>query len=676
MNGKPNNHQPKNAPQAFKGQGNQNPGGKVQVNQNNGQGGIVNYPEDHLKVLNGIVCAIRSNYMFSDEAIKALRGQFRHLLVDPSGSRLYVGDKQGFENHPHPVGAFQRSYFDDLIMNLYQTKGRILEPGASPVRTYTRWCTLQDDVKGLWGDRVHMMNPDIGAQDALRRQDHQEILENAINKYNHTINYLNAGGLQTYPHDRKAVNGRIQPDDQKLPLYSYQCPHKFGDGTEHEDPSLWVRAQTKYMLDRKSWSERNPNHLPANPNDPEPLAPKKKDFDFKCTCEGTFAAIKSVESFYYPGVQLGTYSALCRAEHEGKPMKAWVVMNDYHRMLIRATKTDGEFRNKVKELCRYTIEGQGEGPILDEVSHSFTGIKTIDGTPESIHTVKINPKTHEMSMDVRVNGNPIPYLHQIPRTSDQQTWTVRGYYFCKEYRILCQVVEKFENNEVPFVLIKMQAIPEDKWTEEQKKVMPLCSMGWTTMQELFNEALEDEVIKEISERLAIKHEEYYELTPATVKEAPTEVTLKMFNEELFTKKLVEGGQKRYKIAEGKAVIESSLCLLRWLKMQIGDRNTRHQFHVKFIDGEAYLMAAKLTKAWGFFVQRTAEFTAMAKVDDVVKAYLAIGVKSNVTALQQALVQEQRTLKTPTTDVFAMNDAYIIARLVRQIEAVRSTSITQ
>lgn len=70
-----------------------------------------------------------------------------------------------------------------------------------------------------------------------------------------------------------------------------------------------------------------------------------------------------------------------------------------------------------------------------------------------------------------------------------------------------------------------------------------------------------------------------------------------------------------------------------------------------------------------------KLTALAKVSDVLTAYLAIGVKANTTSIQQTMVTKQRDIENIDYKAFEMSEAYVIARLLRKIEAERFELIT-
>jgi hypothetical protein len=153
--------------------------------------------------------------------------------------------------------------------------------------------------------------------------------------------------------------------------------------------------------------------------------------------------------------------------------------------------------------------------------------------------------------------------------------------------------------------------------------------------------------------------------------------LGVFDENLEGDKLVKylPGDKVITVDKMQVNKESASAFIRALKRQFSDRNTLHMFKIRIIKGEAWLKLA-LNKKWflGLFRYESAGDTAMAKVSDILTAYLKLGIKSNANSVHQTLVTLQRTNEdTLNASAFGQIDAFIIARYIRSKEQLRLES---
>lgn len=603
------------------------------------------HPEDHLKITNGVVSAIHCSYRFSEPALKALKHQFAPLFVDGSGSRFYVGDKQGFKNHPHPVGAFQRSHYDNLIRyREMQPEDWILEPGASNVRNYTRYIEV-DGRREPWGKRIWAMNPHMGLQDELRLNNHKAKLEEASKKFK-------AVQAQLHPHDpwefEVDANGRLKDG---------QCTHKLGE-------------------------------TPKPATEGEPAC--------NCTKAANFTAIKAIEVWYYDGVRTGIHEMLTKMRAEGPGKFAYVVGNDYWRMLQQEKK-------KKDSPCFKAIENL----ILrlaatdDTSSFSYEGkaIVDIEGEPESTHTVTLSNTSEKVThnrdflVTARVKGNPLPYQHKIPLTGERDAFGVE--YTAgdgKQWIMLYEVLEKFQNGDVPFVLYKITPIERSVCTDQDLRNLELVRDGFAKLTDLVSDEVLQAATKwgqdresELKSLTSTKPNVWINaetLTPCQAgaksgKKVEEIVPLKDFNLDLYTEKMkLTKGTQNLKTAEWHAQLETNSEFIRFIKDQVAGRYSDIRMLIKVIDGETHLEATRYQRTFfGLVVSATKDYTAIAKTSDILKAYNAIGVKSNITSIHSTMIKEQRDIDDPTEMLFGMTDAYIIARLLRKSEADRLDRLT-
>lgn len=602
------------------GQNNQG-GHRRQAAANNApQGNVVqaprnerDHPEAHLTVVGGVVANLKSKYRFSAKAIEALRGQFAHLLVDPSVSRLDVGGKHGFENHPHPVGAFQRSYFDDLIMYKYQKHGTILEAGASPIRTTSRYY-MSEGRRYPWLHRMHLMNPIIGAQDEERINNHTQVLKERSDQHQRIENLL-------------------------------------------ANPWLWgVKDNGDLTVNQCRHAMRTGDHMNVN-----------SERNGACRCMEVYDSVKSVESWYYPGVRLGMHSALKRFTDEKGPGKfGWIVGNDYFRMVKEASKS-GAFREHLKEcVVRFYRTGSYDLEFVGEALEHVWFDGKERRAPESRHIIT-SDKSGFLSVTAIVNGNAIPYHHKVPLSSCSDT-------FCYEEKdkvIMYQKMEQFDNGDIPFVLYKLSVTKKESWTPENRMHLEFINREFATVDDLITPDIVKEALDQITEEVNKKAVE-----DAKEPEASTEHDILLFNEELYVEKVSDVRDKRLLPDTMRSKHETNWKFIRWIQTQVDSKwyGRTHKFCLKYIKKEAYLVAKKyqtkgLTGLFGFNTN-TRSMTAMAKLSDVLEAYLAIGVKTNTTSIQNTLVQKQRDTKHIDHNAFAMCEAYIIARLLRDVESKR------
>jgi len=603
------------------GRANQRPRANQQVNPQAQIGPQIQpqprHPANDLDVAGGVIASIRSSLRFSESAVKSLRDQlFSHLFVDKSGSRFYVGDQYGFKDHEHALGAFIRSHFDNLIMYKYQMRGRILEPGASPVRSCLRYNTI-DGIQEPWLKRLHLMNPVIGPQDEIRKTDHLPILQEAAAR-----------------HRQQEL---LKPLNQQW---------------------LWtVNEQTGNL------SINQCNHTMQS------IAPIQGN----CACTERFDAIKSVESFYYPGVQQGIHSRLAGWQNESVGGVAWVVFNDYYLMLLKMAKEE-RFSEQKTHLTTFAFSDLiGKAMKMAVEGKACVGI---DNEPESRHLINYEEETGNRELKVKavVKGNPIPYHHGIVLTTEAPTFGVEFSSGNETFLMIYTRKECFWNGDVPTCLYKIQVTKKSSYTKEQLQSVPVVRAGYATVDDLMNDTnLVSEAFEKVGRNIHAAEEKARldANQKGTPKEDEPEVPLVLFDEDKYERKLTSGIDRRAWPLELKTRVESNRAFVRWLKRQFQDRNTSHTFSLRYISGEAYLCARKLNRSfWGLIVSESKDLTAMAKLEDVLQAYLKIGVKSNTTSIQQALVTHQRDMKTVDHTALVMGEAYIIARLLRTIEAKR------
>lgn len=588
-------------------------------------------PEENLQVRNGTVASFSSRYNFSKEAIDVLRSHFSHLLIGEDKHRLSIGGNSGFIPHGHALGATLRAYYDDLVLYKHAPNGKVLDVGGSMVRTLSRYQFLKNGRKVNAAFRVWSQTPVLDVRDDLRVQDNKETLVRKVNEHNE---------IETDPDLKLMIEGGLvnRVDALTLSPIPLQCRcamAKSGLGT-----------------------------------------------DINCACSTErYDTIKSVESWYYPGVMEGMFNRLIRDKSVG-----YVVCNDYYRMLLR--QKDNKESVLGKKLAAIScVRALNSDFGVEAIGHGCLNHNLV---PESTHTVLT--EKGKLIVKAEVQGNPMPYVHGFPKTADSDSF---AYTFVArehddfgnplsigqqpkmtEYLMLFEKVEEIMNGDIPFVLYKVRATLKSRWGSILNHV-PVLPFEFATVHDILNDAtpsyIDQWVLNTTKQEEEVKVTE--KKTPKMADPEPVEQDLVLFDEDLYVKKTIEGGEKRVYSAEMKSALENERQFVRWIKRQVFDRNHNHHFSVKVVKGKAYLVLRKYTRSFfGLIVSTDASLSAMAPVSDVVDAYCRIGVKSNAVAIQQSCVQKQRDAKNQDHKMFTDAEAFLIARYIRAVETARFNSI--
>jgi hypothetical protein len=567
-----------------------NPAGQNQQNQNRNQGAGARaqappqrdvVEKDHLQIANGSISCIKSKYWFSEEASATLHQHFSYLQRGEDKTRCQLGYGHGFDRHPHALGAFLRSYFDDLIMYKYaRNVPSVLDVGGSLVRTLSRYT---DNVN--WGNKVWSMTPMLGVKDTIRKQDNYYRLIEILDKHNHK--------------HRTA-----------LTLNDVRCEHT----------------------------------MQANVRE-------------NCACGRNYPVIKSVESFYYPGVADGIYDRLCHAVENDIPSVAYVVMNNYSAATIKLIRDRESVLNK---------DLSGINDLQNHIIQPFDLIGTLDcdGKPESVHTISYY--NGKLKVSARVEGNAIPYIHYFPLLSDEQFYTGAWTFGDKDYMIMFERLERVMNGDVPFDLIRLRATKIQDWSMSQMDSLPHI---W-----LRDATIETCVVAAGGRSLIAKREDI-----DTIKKIWTKLT-----EDDAADKIIPISHKEKSIAGGDIKLDmdkrvkTKMCqnmFVRWLQVQL-KANKEHDFYIRQrSDGLVWITVVKY-KTWmaGLLKTEDKNVSPTAKLSDVILAYLNIGIKTSVTSIMHSMVTQQRSALVQDETMFGMSEAYAIARLLRCSESTRFTII--
>jgi len=589
----------------------QNAGQQAQNVQNGAvrpaqQAARINHPQDHLKIVQGVISAFSTNKWISSEAETSLRQKFLHLTKGQDNTRLRIGGEFGYDPHPHALGNINRSYHDDLIMYKYvDGTDKVCDVGGSEVRTYGRYKEVEKDdgsvVRMNWAHLMWSMCPNIDCKDDIRVQDNTKRIERIIREHN-----LRDLQLQTPtgPIVRNAVS----------------CNHAMMKGELHEG----------------------------------------------CGCSADFDVYKSVESSYYPGVLSGIIDRMVKSYKRGKSPLAYLSINNYGAKIVSEfSDASSKVRNQLSAISR------GFDPV-SSFKYVLNGCKNTDGVYESEHTIVIDEKTNMFEVTARVKGNAIPYIHYFPLLLNDESFYVS--IDDPDYVALFERMDRCINGDVPLDLFRIRLLLRNRISRKQFESLPLIPQSFMTGTSLSitnpSEYLEMTKVDERISTCAKPSSKDLELSKIT-EDKLTNIVNEIYSDEKCTK----AGDKAVDFVKHKVRRESEYLFLRWLqRQQAGRLGKMHKFVVRQIAGELYIIVTTLGRTFLGFVEERKSLTCMAKVQDVISAYLTLGVKANQTSIMHSMVTEQRNSDDRTVKLFTNQESYIIARLLRKAEEARFAAI--
>jgi len=321
--------------------------------------------------------------------------------------------------------------------------------------------------------------------------------------------------------------------------------------------------------------------------------------------------------------------------------------SDYRKSLDR--KIEQEWEKEVPEL---TLQG-----CLD-----------INDKPESKHVITLDNNNFEVTATVK--GNEIPYIHHIPYLLDEDSFLVD----IGDSDVIMLYTKVFEipNGDVASQIFKVTATWKHRYTAKQLAALPKIHDGFMKIADIY-EGSDDTIERTVSTNDTMASAPSTDITIASLSD---NTIPNIYNDDLYNERKSKAGDKEFNPAKYNSRVASEIAFVRWMRRQLFNRGSSHLFSLRIIDGEVYIVARKLGR-WFFkiFVAEWKAETALAKVSDVIDAYLTIGVKSNETSIRHAQVTDQRASKDKTLKVLNAGDAFAIARLLRIAEEHRFTLLT-
>jgi len=561
-------------------------------------------PPVHLSVRSGVETNIQDSKIYSPEATEILRKRFFYLSRGAARDRFRIGGDQGHKMHPHALGAFLRSYYFDQVAYKYATSGSVLDIGSSLSRL-NRYEQLDDnEFRTPLFARFFASTPMLDVRDYTRRADnYNRFVENVVD-YDEKVREHNehVDPLQALPRVN-AGNRVCQHAIDQIPMYG---PH------------------------------------------------------VDCQCQQRFDHYLSCESIYYPGVLDGILQRLERDQIDNRPSDAYVIFNNYGGRLLQdlADKQSDAYK-QLKEVLT------GVKPD-SEFSIKYKSCVDIDGTPEGIHTIKID-QNGNFRMHVDINGNYLPYTHDIPRFLNDEFFIIQ---YSEQSVMIFERLDRVMNGDVPFDLYKIRSTPRNLWTEEQLTLRSTSGSGFFSKYNILG--------------LVPNALELVDLPPVEIPEMKGEVKLEALNNDTITNLYLPKFQQLKKTYKGKETnvdyrtftekVTSEIGFVNWLRTQFGRRNYQISFRVQ--EGTVYIILRNYTKTFFWFTGIDSNRSAMAPVSEVVDAYIRMGIASNTSTIRNKMANEQKVANNLDYSTLTKQEAYIIARVIRIGEEQRWADIVQ
>jgi len=382
-------------------------------------------------------------------------------------------------------------------------------------------------------------------------------------------------------------------------------------------------------------------------------------------CVASYEAYTSVESFYYPGVSEGIQARLERDlldEQVTIKPQAYVYLNNYFAAIQRKLKNDPA----VKEQLRTIISGDVNKTEFKIVLNGYDMVPDSNGltAPESTHTITCKPDG-KLWVEVDVQGNPFKYQHHIPHLLDDE------YFYVSTSNVVYvwERTHRFPNKDITGDTFKVTPIIAGKWTKEQLKHRSQVTSMPATFADLMVEVTDN--WKDIMATTTISTpKDEIKLDNKCADALPN-----ILNTQYYELKKKQANEKRIDFATHESKMTSHREFVEWLAMQFGN-SKHHTFSLKKVDGEVYIVVRSFMKKWFFLTQVDQGASAMAKLEDVVAAYVAIGIKQNALSVRNTMANAQKQNKNNDASVFSNQDAYCIARLIRLAEEERWARIVE
>lgn len=350
-----------------------------------------------------------------------------------------------------------------------------------------------------------------------------------------------------------------------------------------------------------------------------------------CSCTHNYDTVTSVDSFYYPGVLEEVFDKVIGGAN------GFVVGNDYHH--VNKDNTD-------------------KFPFLHFSSNKpkFDACVNYLNVPESTTTFSYTT-TGIPQVTAKVQGNMMPYIHSIPNAYHKifiHEYITQG----TTWYMLFEEIKCSWNGSIPYKTWKVRASRADRWETDELEDIPIYKTRFLQM-------LDHSIVSK-----GFDIEEFKKTLPkiTPVEEAPL---TPFFDVEDYHHKVCRMTDATISIQDACKRKPQEWRFIDFIAKQFWRANRVHEFRIRQNNGEYYMMLTKLDSSWfGLIKSSNKGNTAQAKVSDIIDAYIKLGVKENTNSCLYTVVQAQREIKTPDETIFQVNEAYVIARYIRQEQKTR------
>jgi hypothetical protein len=334
-------------------------------------------------------------------------------------------------------------------------------------------------------------------------------------------------------------------------------------------------------------------------------------------CAEPFKVTMSVDSAYYPGVIEE------QAWHSYKTQgRGYLVFNDYDGARIK------------HGLCGSACDGESEYKIEGEYVTS------------------------------KVRGNFAPYRHQILSTRGMDSWQYHLYIGGRDLICLFQVLQRFWNKDVPYVIVKMFAVDVEelsKFGEEMFTGVPMLSKYYREERKIIPKKIE-QVEKDLNVRKLFDKQvdEFIDFTDGGLhfKEAFEDCKLKIGAYTLDFNKREEDIYSR---------TDELINLFRKTPMNLYVTKTK--------DKDMYINLELRYSAWYTFGLNLYTDVYTAPLALMVEAYDVLGQKGENKSIAHAISQLQRKILEQTGVMnFDVYEAMNLARVIRDQQLTRMENL--
>jgi len=693
---------------------------------------------DSLKIKYGSIDEITTTYKLSTAQSEAFARSHPSLSwgKQSAGPRLRISD--GFKDHKHGLGALGRKTQNEEMLYVLTQERSFIDIGSSYSRLLGNY-EMIDGVRDLCLKRGWAMTPRLGQRDTIRHQNNKYRIDNMVKEYNaiqdsngdaqitemyhrclhpasaeydwngmidkmqndheyqEEANYIKDNTYVRKPFDRYAA-ARANPRDgcgcSKSYEYALSIDSIYYDGVLEEifarialDESIGLICFNDYAAAIRKIVQKNSTYGSSVKFKKSPLGTNMLEF----TGYAEKNQWDKPESRFIAEVE---YNATSDPDDDYFNVDVKVEGNSMHYKHRILRTSDEDFfhyeyiaQNGIKYIMEFELIRTLENGDTPYKMYKIVGTRASDWNATDLYSLKLfssdeqwmtaadltNAPNKEAMMDavelfaeettkINPHFNSIFWAAGVHREV-KSTWGGLG----PEKIVTTYPVKDFSKLGFAEPLKKDGVIVGSKLAKVEDSV--LCKIGkkietiagkfddsitaWQKRREAFNKEFDD------------KHAIWDSKQQVTL-------SLNLFGVNDWKQKLMKSCDINIDLLTKHK--ERGPDFLQQLLMLVSGKT--HSFRVRFVKGECYIMLSPHKKYFfGLLNKIDKGVTCFAKLDDVIDAYLRIGVKKQTTSIMLSKVQGQRDLvqddKTnKNASLFNMSDSYTIARYIARIEEMR------